>query len=71
MNDGLVEQMPDMDGFAATAAIHQEERGTGRRVRIVAITAHAMTGDGQRCLAAGGCRSKPIDQRPLSDFVER
>ena len=66
-------QMPDMDGFEATAAIRQWERDTGARIRIVAMTAHAMTGDRERCLAAGmdGYLSKPIDQRTLYDAVEQ
>jgi CheY-like chemotaxis protein len=65
-------QMPDMDGFEATAAIRAWERGTGRHVRIVAMTAHAMVGDKERCLAAGmdGYLSKPIDQRALYAVVE-
>jgi PAS domain S-box-containing protein len=65
-------QMPDMDGFEATAAIRDWERTTGRHVRIVAMTAHAMTGDKERCLAAGmdGYLSKPIDQRSLYAAVE-
>jgi PAS domain S-box-containing protein len=66
-------QMPDMDGFEATTAIRRWERDTGARVRIVAMTAHAMTGDRERCLAAGmdGYLSKPIDQRSLYDVVEQ
>ena len=66
-------QMPDMDGFEATAAIRQWERETGRHVRIVAMTAHAMNGDRERCLAAGmdGYLSKPIDHRTLFDAVEQ
>ncbi len=66
-------QMPDMDGFEATSAIRVWERETGRHVRIVAMTAHVMTGDRERCLAAGmdGYLSKPIDQRSLFDAVER
>jgi PAS domain S-box-containing protein len=66
-------QMPDMDGFEATAAIRARERDTGQHVRIVAMTAHAMTGDRDRCLAAGmdGYLSKPIDQRSLFDVVEQ
>jgi CheY-like chemotaxis protein len=66
-------QMPDMDGFEATAAIREWERETGHRVRIVAMTAGAMSSDRERCLAAGmdGYLSKPIDQRSLYDVVER
>jgi two-component system sensor histidine kinase/response regulator len=65
-------QMPEMDGFEATAAIRTWERERGGHVRIVAMTAHAMTGDRDRCLAAGmdGYLSKPIDQRTLYDIVE-
>jgi PAS domain S-box-containing protein len=65
-------QMPDMDGFEATAAIREWERTAGRRVRIVAMTAHTMVGDKERCLAAGmdGFLPKPIDQRSLFAVVE-
>ena len=66
-------QMPEMDGFEATAAIRQRERQTGRHLRIVAMTAHAMTGDRERCVAAGmdDYLSKPIDQRSLYEVVEK
>lgn len=65
-------QMPEMDGFEATAAIRASEKGTGRRVRIVAMTAHAMRGDQDRCLAAGmdGYLSKPIDPAMLQAVLE-
>jgi PAS domain S-box-containing protein len=65
-------QMPDMDGFEATAAIREQERTSGRHVRIVAMTAHAMKGDKERCLSSGmdGYLSKPIDQGSLYAVVE-
>jgi PAS domain S-box-containing protein len=66
-------QMPDMGGFEATESIRRRERTTGGRLRIVAMTAHAMNGDRERCLAAGmdGYLSKPIDPQMLFAVVEQ
>jgi CheY-like chemotaxis protein len=66
-------QMPVMGGFEATAAIRDGEKTTGRHQRIVAMTAHAMTGDRERCVAAGmdGYLSKPIQPSMLFAAVER
>jgi CheY-like chemotaxis protein len=65
--------MPVMDGIEATTAIRLRERATGRRVRIVAMTAHAQNRDRERCLAAGmdGYLSKPINPLMLFAVVEQ
>ncbi len=66
-------QMPVMDGFEATAAIRSQERNSGGHLAIIAMTAHAMAGDLERCLACGmdGYISKPINARELFATVER
>jgi signal transduction histidine kinase/DNA-binding response OmpR family regulator len=66
-------QMPEMDGFEATAAIRQRERASGRRTPIVALTAHAMEGDRQRCLDADmdGYISKPVKAVELFEVIDR
>ena len=66
-------QMPEMGGFEATAAIRARERAAnGARLPIIAMTAHAMKGDRERCLAAGMDEylTKPLDPRQLCQLVE-
>jgi PAS domain S-box-containing protein len=64
-------QMPEMDGLEATAAIRAAETRTGMHVPIVAMTAHAMKGDRERCFAAGmdGYLSKPIRMEDLDQVL--
>jgi CheY-like chemotaxis protein len=66
-------QMPDMDGFEATVAIRKAESGTGRHLPIVAMTAHAMKGDQERCLEAGmdDYISKPIQPDRMMEVIAR
>jgi CheY-like chemotaxis protein len=66
-------QMPVMNGFDATQAIRESERGTGRHIPIVALTAHAMKDDREKCLAAGmdDYLGKPIQPRELASVLER
>src|SRR5579875_1885201 len=66
-------QMPEMDGFEATAAIRQMERTQQRHTPIVAMTAHAMAGDRERCLQAGmdDYVSKPIHADALYALLRR
>jgi signal transduction histidine kinase/CheY-like chemotaxis protein len=65
-------QMPEMDGFETTVAIRKRERG-GKRISIIALTAHAMSGDRERCMAAGmdGYISKPIRLQELVSEINR
>jgi two-component system sensor histidine kinase/response regulator len=66
-------QMPEMDGFSATNAIRKTEALTGQHIPIIAMTAHAMEGDRERCLAAGmdDYISKPIDPDQLRNVIEK
>jgi len=65
-------QMPDMDGIEATAFIRNHEREFGRHTTIVALTAHAMVGDRERCLTAGmdDYISKPVRTDDLDRILE-
>jgi two-component system sensor histidine kinase/response regulator len=66
-------QMPEMDGIDATAWIRAKEKASRRRLPIIAVTAHAMPGDRERCLEAGmdDYLSKPFRARELRDAIER
>ncbi len=66
-------QMPEMDGFESTAAIRRHERETGNHIPIIAMTAHAMPGDRERCIAAGmdSYIAKPIKAAELIELLER
>jgi CheY-like chemotaxis protein len=65
-------QMPGMDGFAATGAIRERERERGDHIPIVAMTAHALREDKERCLAAGmdAYVSKPIDFKKCIEVIQ-
>ena len=64
-------QMPEMDGLEATALIRENEKGTARHIPIIAMTAHAMVGDRERCIQAGmdGYIAKPVAASALLDLV--
>ena len=64
--------MPGMDGLEATVAIRQKEQTTGKHIPIVAMTAHALKGDRERCLEAGmdGYLSKPVKPLALYEMIE-
>ena len=66
-------QMPEMDGLEAAKLIRETEVETGRHTPIIALTAHAMKGDRERCLEAGmdGYLSKPVSARALLDLFHR
>jgi two-component system, sensor histidine kinase and response regulator len=65
-------QMPEMDGFETTAAIRANEKSTGAHIPIIAMTAHALKGDQERCLEAGmdAYVSKPIRTAELFKIIE-
>jgi CheY-like chemotaxis protein len=64
-------QMPEMDGLTATRMIREKERSTQDHLPIVAMTAHAMSGDRELCIQAGmdGYISKPINLQRLEDAI--
>lgn len=64
-------QMPEMDGLTATRSIREREKQTRIHIPIIAMTAHAMKGDKERCLDAGmdGYISKPVDSREIEHIL--
>ncbi|MGC1273759.1 MAG: response regulator [Planctomycetaceae bacterium] len=66
-------QMPEMDGLEATAALRDRERTSGGHVPVIAMTAHAMQGDRERCLASGmdGYVAKPIRREELQAALQQ
>jgi two-component system sensor histidine kinase/response regulator len=65
-------QMPEMDGLQAATRIRERELGTGAHIPIIAVTAHAMKGDRERCLAAGmdGYIAKPINPSEFAKVIQ-
>jgi CheY-like chemotaxis protein len=66
-------QMPEMDGIAATQAIRERESASGAHIPIIAMTAHAMAGDRERCLESGmdDYVSKPVRAPELAEKIDK
>ena len=66
-------EMPEIDGLVATAAIRERERTTGGHQTVIALTAHAIQGEAERCLAAGmdGYLAKPVRPQDLYEFLDQ
>ncbi len=66
-------QMPEVGGFEATKAIREREKSSGQHIPIIALTAHAMSGDRERCLESGMDEylSKPIQPAQLFEAIEK
>jgi CheY-like chemotaxis protein len=66
-------QMPEMDGLETAAAIRRAESGTGQHIPMIALTAHAMAGDREKCLASGmdGYATKPIRPEEIRSEIRR
>lgn len=66
-------QMPEMDGFTATRTIREQEQSTSKHTLVIALTAHAMEGDKELCLAAGmdDYLSKPVNREQLYNMLEK
>ena len=73
MRQHAPKQPSDMDGLKATAAIRDRRKATGRQIPIIAMTAHALKGDQQRCLDArmDAYIAKPIHTRELLELAEK
>jgi two-component system, sensor histidine kinase and response regulator len=66
-------QMPEMDGLTATAKIREQEKKSGAHIPIIAMTAHAMKGDRERCLDSGmdAYLAKPITSEQIADVLDK